>query len=114
MVEWISGTIAIALLICHKHYSSVKGSSDVQTGMASAMFWLVFMGAGWVNSAGSPTDINFYLFLAGFGMVVIMLISSLNTHPNQETKIEQKERAVGKGTPDSWRKRMGWHQKRAN
>jgi hypothetical protein len=75
------------------------------------MFWMVFAGAGWSASAGNITDIYFYLFFAGIGMTIIMLISSLNISPTQEEQQEKRTEQGAKGMA-GMRERLGWRKLR--
>jgi hypothetical protein len=110
MAMAVSGFLAITLLFMHRYFSAVKGASDVMMGMASALFWLVFAGAGWVASAGDVTNINFYLAFAGIGMMIATLISALNVKPTQEAKQEKQSGSPEERGMAGMRKRMGWRQ----
>lgn len=106
MTLFISGVIALVLLFMHKYFSTVRGSSDVQTGVMSSLFWFLFAGAGWVSSSnGDLTNIYFYFFFFGIGMAIAVLISALNFSPTKEVKQEQ---SGNKGGMDGMRKRAGW------
>lgn len=102
----ISGLIALVLLFMHRHFTKVSGSSDVFSGIASAMFWLLFAGAGWFVSSGDATNIYFYCFLFGIGMMVATLVATLAWKPTQETNQEKKEEQSGTYL-ENLRKRMG-------
>ena len=102
---WLSGLIALVLLFMHKYFTTVKGSSDVQTGVASSMFWLLLSSAGWAESLGNVANIYFYFFLFGIGMSLAVLISALNFSPTKETN---QERQQSGSRMDGWRERMGW------
>jgi hypothetical protein len=86
MAEVIAGFLAICLMAMHKAFND-----DPLSGMASALFWMVFAGACFIVSAGDVSDIFFYLFLAGIGMIFAMLLEVLVFSPSRQKKKENIE-----------------------
>ena len=84
MAMAIGGILAILFFFAHKQYK------DVLSGMASALFWLVFAGGAFTVSGADVTSIYFYLFFAGMGMTLATLVATLNFHPTQEQKKEEQ------------------------
>lgn len=84
----LSAFMAIAFLIAHAHYKPFR----VVFGMSSALFWLLFAGAGFqLSSNFDLTNIYSYFALFGLGFTVGVVILTLAFNPTRQVQDEKRE-----------------------